>query len=112
MSTLQEAVSIGTIKAYSLNFDVKKAVVHQKKIKNSGFADKFKTMLKMIGDKEFSIDPKTKLIYVGALAYIVMPFDAVPDYLPGLGLLDDAAIVKIVWDSSINEVKRYLGFGR
>jgi uncharacterized membrane protein YkvA (DUF1232 family) len=104
--------NIESIDFYAKKFDLKKATLHQKKIKNSGFADKFKTMLKMVGDKEFSIDPKTKLIYVGALAYIVMPFDAVPDYLPGLGLLDDAAIVKIVWDSSINEVKRYLGFSR
>ena len=69
-------------------------------------------MLRMVGDREFRIDPKTKLIYVGAIAYIVMTFDAVPDYIPGLGLLDDGAIIKIVWDSSINEVKRYLGLGR
>lgn len=88
----------------------KKHKITKKKITGSGFSDKFKTILKMVGDKEFSIDPKTKLIYVGALAYIVMPFDAVPDYIPGLGLLDDAAVIKIVWDSSIGEVKRYLGF--
>ena len=99
-----------SIKTYAKKFDIKKAQNHQKKITGSGFSDKFKTILKMVGDKEFSIDPKTKLIYVGALAYIVMPFDAVPDYIPGLGLLDDAAVIKIVWDSSIGEVKRYLGF--
>lgn len=104
--------NIENIEVYATKFDIKKATTHQNRIKNSGFGDKFKMMLKMVGDKEFSIDPKTKLIYVGALAYIVMPFDAVPDYIPGLGLLDDAAIMKIVWDSSINEVKRYLGFGR
>ncbi len=103
---------IDNIKLYAKKFDVKKASDHQKKIKNSGFSDKFKTMLKMVGDREFSIDPRTKLIYVGAIAYIVMPFDAVPDYIPGLGLLDDAAVIKIVWDSSINEVKKYLGLGR
>lgn len=100
------------IKKYATNFDQTKAVKHYPKLKNTGFGDKFKTILKMVGDKEFSIDPKTKLIYVGALAYIVMPFDAVPDYIPGLGLLDDAAVIKIVWDSSINEIKRYLGLGR
>lgn len=104
--------NIENIELYAKKFDIKKATYHQKKIKKSGFADKFKTMLQMVGDREFSIDPRTKLIYVGAIAYIVMPFDAVPDYIPGLGLLDDAAIIKIVWDSSINEVKRYLGLGR
>lgn len=104
--------SAENIKSYAAKFDERSAVKHYKKIKNSNFANKFKTMLKMVRDKEFSIDPKTKLIYVGALAYIVMPIDAVPDYIPGLGLLDDAAVMKIVWDSSVSEIKRYLGVGR
>lgn len=112
MSLAVLPIDIENIKAYKNSFDIKKASAHQKKIKNTAFADKFKVMLKMIGDKEFSIDPKTKLIYVGALAYIVMPFDLAPDYIPGLGLLDDAAVVKIVWDSSIAEIKKYLGLGR
>jgi uncharacterized membrane protein YkvA (DUF1232 family) len=29
----------------------------------------------------------------GALAYFVMPFDVVPDYLPLLGFTDDAAVL-------------------
>ena len=29
----------------------------------------------------------------GALAYFVLPFDAIPDFLLGLGLTDDAAIL-------------------
>jgi len=30
---------------------------------------------------------------LGALAYFVMPFDVVPDYLPLLGFTDDAAVL-------------------
>lgn len=104
--------SVAQIEGYAKNFDMKKTLSHQKKVANTGFGEKFKTMVKMVGDRNFQIDPKTKLIYVGALAYTVMPFDAVPDYIPGLGLLDDAAVIKIVWDSSVNEVKRYLGLSR
>jgi uncharacterized membrane protein YkvA (DUF1232 family) len=29
----------------------------------------------------------------GALAYFVMPFDAIPDYLPVIGYTDDAAVL-------------------
>lgn len=112
MSLAVLPMDVEKIRTYTTSFDMKKASAHQKKLKNSALSDKFKLMLKMVADKEFSIDPKTKLIYVGALAYIVMPFDLAPDYIPGLGLLDDAAVVKIVWDSSIAEIKKYLGLGK
>lgn len=29
----------------------------------------------------------------GALAYFVLPVDAIPDFIPGLGFTDDAAVV-------------------
>lgn len=42
-------------------------------------------------------DPKTpsrvKLILLGAIAYFVMPFDAVSDLLPLFGFADDAAVL-------------------
>ena len=30
---------------------------------------------------------------IGALAYFVLPFDAIPDVLPVLGFTDDAAVL-------------------
>jgi uncharacterized membrane protein YkvA (DUF1232 family) len=42
-------------------------------------------------------DPETngrvKFILLAALAYFVMPFDAMPDFLPLLGFTDDAAVL-------------------
>jgi uncharacterized membrane protein YkvA (DUF1232 family) len=42
-------------------------------------------------------DPMTetriKLIVLAALAYLVLPMDAVPDLLPFLGFTDDAAVI-------------------
>ncbi len=42
-------------------------------------------------------DPATssrvKLILLAALAYLVMPIDGVPDFLPILGFTDDAAMI-------------------
>lgn len=45
-------------------------------------------------------DPKTPLaakgILLGALAYFVMPVDAIPDVLAGIGFTDDAAVIAAV----------------
>ncbi|WP_460450588.1 YkvA family protein [Alsobacter sp. SYSU BS001988] len=44
-----------------------------------------------------ALDPATerrvKLILVGALAYFVMPFDVLPDFMPLIGFTDDAAVI-------------------
>lgn len=36
---------------------------------------------------------KAKALGYGALAYLISPFDAVPDFIPGTGLADDATIL-------------------
>ena len=44
-----------------------------------------------------AMDPKTetwvKVLAFSALAYFVIPFDAVPDYIPVAGYMDDAGII-------------------
>lgn len=45
-------------------------------------------------------DPKTpapaKAVLLGALAYFVLPTDAIPDILAGVGFTDDAAVIAAV----------------
>ena len=36
-----------------------------------------------------------KALLVGALAYVVLPFDLIPDVLPGIGEIDDLVIVLV-----------------
>jgi uncharacterized membrane protein YkvA (DUF1232 family) len=36
-----------------------------------------------------------KAILVAAIAYFVLPFDAIPDMLPVIGFTDDAAVLAI-----------------
>jgi uncharacterized membrane protein YkvA (DUF1232 family) len=37
--------------------------------------------------------PKVKAILLGAVAYFVLPFDIVPDFIAGLGYGDDLAVL-------------------
>lgn len=43
------------------------------------------------------MDPATparvRAILLGALAYFILPFDTVPDFLVGVGLMDDGAVL-------------------
>jgi uncharacterized membrane protein YkvA (DUF1232 family) len=43
-----------------------------------------------------AIPVTTLLIIVAALIYLVNPLDLIPDWIPGLGLLDDAFILALV----------------
>lgn len=47
-----------------------------------------------------AIDPETpnraKALLFGSLIYFVAPFDATPDFIVGLGLLDDATVIATV----------------
>jgi len=67
-----------------------------------------------------SVDPATprhaKAVLVAALAYFIIPVDAIPDVIAGLGFTDDAAVFWGAWrsisvhvkDSHIDAAKRLL----
>lgn len=40
--------------------------------------------------KDSDVPRSSKLVIMAALAYLVLPVDAIPDFLPGIGLTDDA----------------------
>lgn len=54
------------------------------------------------------VDPNTpqytKLVIVGALFYLVTPIDAIPDFTPIVGLVDDLAVIA----TCINEVAKHI----
>lgn len=41
--------------------------------------------------------PHFKTILIGSLLYMIMPFDVIPDFVPVVGLLDDAAVIGLVY---------------
>ena len=42
-----------------------------------------------------------------AILYVFNPIDLVPDFIPVLGWLDDAAVVAIVWGAIEHDLRRY-----
>lgn len=59
----------------------------------------FQTMLRLVrayyrGDYR-AVSTTTLLVIIGAILYIVNPFDVIPDWVPGLGLLDDAFVLAL-----------------
>ncbi len=45
-----------------------------------------------------------------ALLYILMPMDALPDYIPVAGFLDDAVVLKLCLDMVAKDLTKYLEF--
>lgn len=44
---------------------------------------------------------------VAALVYLVEPFDLVPDAIPAMGYLDDAAVITAVVRANLTEISRF-----
>jgi len=48
---------------------------------------------------------RTKLALAGLAAYIVSPWDLIPDFIPGVGQLDDAIVLLLFVDGVLNQVE-------
>ena len=50
---------------------------------------------------------KTIAAIVGALAYILCPVDLIPDFLPGIGYVDDAGVMALCLKLVKSDIDRY-----
>lgn len=64
----------------------------------------------MVWDKEFALTWGTRLAIFGGLAYFLMPADALPDIIPGLGFIDDASVIALLFNQVRRELNRYREF--
>lgn len=82
----------------------------QERVVRDGFRDKVRRTLGRVPFIEeacaayyCAIDPATptrvRAILLGALAYFVVPTDAMPDFIALLGFTDDATVFWIAWKS-------------
>jgi uncharacterized membrane protein YkvA (DUF1232 family) len=64
-----------------------------------------KRVIRFLKDK--GVSKHKKLLFILPIIYLISPVDLVSDFLPILGWLDDAAILTIVWNFFLQEVKDY-----
>jgi uncharacterized membrane protein YkvA (DUF1232 family) len=47
---------------------------------------------------------RNKALFAGVGAYLLIPFDIIPDWIPGIGQLDDAVLFLLSLDGLLNRV--------
>ena len=58
--------------------------------------------------KEYTDAPiGTVIAIVSALIYVLSPVDFIPDSIPGVGYLDDAAVVAVCWKLVKSDIEEY-----
>jgi uncharacterized membrane protein YkvA (DUF1232 family) len=60
------------------------------------------------GGKYKKIPWESLISIIIAIAYFASPLDLIPDFLPGIGYLDDAMIVRFVYRSVRTELNRFM----
>jgi len=73
---------------------------------------KMETLLTMLTDPDWPLDPDERSPVLAALAYACDPEDIIPDEIPGIGLLDDAVMVELVFHELEHELAAYEDFRR
>lgn len=57
---------------------------------------------KLMKDKR--VPARTKAALAGLAVYLISPWDLIPDFIPGLGQLDDAVVALLFVDGILNHV--------
>ena len=64
-------------------------------------------MLKDHSNEKYYIDDNSLGLIIATLAYLVLPMDLVPDFIPVAGFTDDAAAFALAVQQLSSEVKSY-----
>ncbi len=75
------------------------------------FINRIRLLMMMIKDywnKDYTEPPWTTIaMIVFAILYFLNPLDLIPDFIPVVGFLDDAAVVALVWMTIEKDLKEY-----
>jgi uncharacterized membrane protein YkvA (DUF1232 family) len=69
--------------------------------------DKLETLLAMVSDAQWPLDERERNPILSGLAYLCDPEDLIPDDIPGIGMLDDAVMIELVFRELRHELDAY-----
>ena len=75
------------------DFDEKKAYSFMHDNEDKSWYSDFVSLYDMLTDKEYTLELKTKVAIAGTLAYVILPIDVVPDFIPFVGWVDDIFVL-------------------
>lgn len=113
MSDINEAQEKKAIKLrdeLAEDFDEKKANEFASVNENQSWYGDFKILLDMLTTPSYKLSNKTKLTIAGTLAYVILPIDVIPDFLPIVGWLDDAFVLGLTINSLKEEIANFKKF--
>ena len=88
------------------------------KVKNvsvlAGLLDNIRTAYDLVSDfvtgRYKGVSKSTIMLLAGGLAYLALPIDLVPDFIPVAGWMDDAAVLGWIFTRCADEFKKYKKF--
>jgi uncharacterized membrane protein YkvA (DUF1232 family) len=69
-----------------------------------GFKALHATMVLFYSLKDPNLPNKDRMIILGALGYLILPIDLIPDFIPVVGFTDDVAIIIAALAKVVNSV--------
>ena len=77
----------------------------------NAFLEKVLTFVRMI--KAYisgvykDIPIRSILLMIAGLIYFITPLDFLPDFIPGIGLIDDVGVILAIFNSIVDDVNRF-----
>jgi uncharacterized membrane protein YkvA (DUF1232 family) len=74
--------------------------------------NRLESMVRMLRDEEWALPGAARNRVLCALVYFCDPEDLIPDSIPGLGYLDDAIMIELVFRELRHEIEAYDDFDK
>ncbi len=107
ISNEQKSKTLDLRDSLAKDFDEEEAKEFASSHKNMNWYNDFMTLYQMITSSNYIMTNKTKLIIAGTLAYVVLPIDVIPDFIPIAGWLDDTFVLGLAIKTLKDEIENF-----